>query len=83
MSRKPRDPDFVGDLYRVLQAAENVYAEDEAARVRYLRDRAALLHRAVDLGGDEGWRWVAQDAEGRAERAAAVAAALADPSCAD
>lgn len=70
---RPQDgTDFVGEPYRVLGAAENVFVADDVERVQYLWDRAALLHHAVDLVGDEGLRWIAQDAEDRANRSAGL-----------
>ncbi|GAB1339798.1 hypothetical protein ACE1SV_63880 [Streptomyces sp. E-15] len=52
-------------------------------RLDYLERRAALLHRLVDAIGDESSRYLAQDAEDRAEdlraRAEAMAQACGDP----
>ncbi|MGW4790474.1 hypothetical protein [Streptomyces sp. NPDC004230] len=47
------------------------------SRLDYLDRRAALLHRLVHALGDESSRYLAQDAEDRAEGARARADALA------
>lgn len=50
---------------------------DDDRCLAYLDRRATLLHRLVDATGGEASRYLAQDAEDRADRARSVAEALA------
>lgn len=70
---------LVADLVGLLGRAEdyNGPGSTPGSRLDYLERRAALLHRLVDAVGDESSRYLAQDAEDRAEDVRARAEALA------
>lgn len=70
---------LVAQVVGLLNDAE-LYTDpsfDVDRQLAYLDRRAALLHRLVDALGDETSRYLAQDAEDRAERARSAAEALA------
>ncbi|MFE4056709.1 hypothetical protein ACFXP3_10495 [Streptomyces sp. NPDC059096] len=70
---------LVAELVGLLNDAEHYsgpgFTPD--GRLDYLERRAVLLHRLVDAVGDESSRYLAQDAEDRAEDVRAGAEALA------
>lgn len=76
---------LVADMVKLLNDAEH-YSHpsfDVNRQLAYLDQRAALLHRLVDAVGDETSRYLAQDAEDRAEdsrdRAIVMAQECGDP----
>ncbi|WEH43999.1 hypothetical protein [Streptomyces sp. AM 2-1-1] len=70
---------LVADLVGLLGDAEHYSGPGSTpgSRLDYLERRAALLHRLVDVVGDESSRYFAQDAEDRAAGVRAGAEALA------
>ncbi|MFF3730856.1 hypothetical protein ACFYXM_11170 [Streptomyces sp. NPDC002476] len=70
---------LVAELVGLLSDAEHYNSRRSTtdSRLDYLERRAALLHRLVDAVGDESSRYLAQDAEDRAEDARARAEAMA------
>ncbi|MEU8103618.1 hypothetical protein AB0C18_07820 [Nonomuraea muscovyensis] len=68
----------IEEVVRLLNNAECYAFVSVDEQLAYLEDRAQLLHQLVDAFGDERGRYVAQDADDRAERARAVAEARAD-----
>ncbi|MCQ9132854.1 hypothetical protein [Streptomyces hilarionis] len=76
---------LIAELVGVLNDAEHYNSRRSTtdSRLDYLERRAALLHRLVDAVGDESSRYLAQDAEDRAEdlraRAEAMARECGDP----
>ncbi|MFF8717312.1 hypothetical protein ACF07T_38755 [Streptomyces sp. NPDC015184] len=76
---------LIAELVGLLNDAEHYNSRRSTtdSRLDYLERRAALLHRLVDAVGDESSRYLAQDAEGRAEdlraRAEAMARECGDP----
>ncbi|WP_424863999.1 hypothetical protein [Streptomyces sp. MMS24-I29] len=78
MTAEPQaDTLLVSAVVGLLNDAENYAVADVGGRLGYLDRRAALLHRLVDATGDEASRYLAQDAEDRADRVRSVAEALA------
>ncbi|MEV3907394.1 hypothetical protein [Streptomyces canus] len=75
---RPADPVLVAEIVGLLGDAENYVALSTGERLRYLERRAQMLHRLVDVLGDERSRYLAVDAEDRAERARQVAEATAE-----
>ncbi|MFD5191031.1 hypothetical protein ACFWMU_23245 [Streptomyces sp. NPDC058357] len=76
---------LIAELVGLLNDAEHYNSRRSTTdnRLDYLERRAALLHRLVDAVGDESSRYLAQDAEDRAEdlrdRAEAMARECGDP----
>lgn len=76
---------LVAELVGLLGDAEHYNAPGSTpdSRLDYLERRAALLHRLVDAVGDESSRYLAQDAQDRAEdvraRAEVMARECGDP----
>jgi hypothetical protein len=70
---------LVAELVGLLNDAEHYSGPgfSPASRLDYLERRAALLHRLVDALGDESSRYLAQNAEDRAEDTRAADEALA------
>lgn len=70
---------LVAELVGLLNDAEHYSGPGSTpdSRLDYLERRAALLHRLVDATGDESSRYLAQDAEDRAEDVRARSEALA------
>ncbi|MYR39685.1 hypothetical protein GTX14_31610 [Streptomyces sp. SID4944] len=70
---------LVAELVGLLNDAEhyNGPGSTSGSRLDYLERRAALLHRLVGAVGEESSRYLAQDAEDRAEDVRAGAEALA------
>ncbi|OIK28313.1 hypothetical protein [Streptomyces malaysiense] len=70
---------LVAELVGLLNDAEHYDGPGSTpdSRLAYVDRRAALLHRLVDALGDESSRYLAQDAEDRAEDVRAEAEALA------
>ncbi|WP_329449323.1 glycerol-3-phosphate dehydrogenase/oxidase (plasmid) [Streptomyces sp. NBC_01426] len=70
---------LVAELVGLLNDAEHYNSRKSTtdSRLDYLERRTALLHRLVDAVGDESSRYLAQDAEDRAEDLRAMASALA------
>ncbi|MFE7111151.1 hypothetical protein ACFU98_32260 [Streptomyces sp. NPDC057575] len=70
---------LVADLVGLLGRAEdyNGPVSTPGSRLGYLERRATLLHRLVDAVGNESSRYLAQNAENRAENVRARASALA------
>ncbi|WP_032789713.1 hypothetical protein OG582_39340 (plasmid) [Streptomyces anulatus] len=70
---------LVADLVGLLSDVEHYSGPGSTpdSRLDYLDRRAALLHRLVDAVGDESSRYLAQEAEDRAEDVRAGAGALA------
>lgn len=58
----------VEEVVRLLNDAEGYAFVSVDEKLAYLEDRAQLLHQLVDVFGDERGRYVAQDADDRAER---------------
>ncbi|MER6599729.1 hypothetical protein ACWDBC_08350 [Streptomyces parvus] len=73
----PQDRMLVAELVGLLNDAEHYVLGTPDERLAYLDRRAKLLHRLVDATGDESSRYLAQDAEDRADGARAGAEALA------
>ncbi|MGW7244511.1 hypothetical protein [Streptomyces sp. NPDC054804] len=71
---------LVAEIVGLLNDAENYTVADVDGRLAYLDRRAALLHQLVDALRDESSRYLAQDAEDRADRARSVAEDLAEES---
>ncbi|MBB6347237.1 hypothetical protein FHU36_003782 [Nonomuraea muscovyensis] len=63
----------IEEVVRLLNNAECYAFVSVDEQLAYLEDRAQLLHQLVDAFGDERGRYVAQDADDRAERARGVA----------
>ncbi|MEU1076476.1 MULTISPECIES: hypothetical protein [unclassified Streptomyces] len=74
----PADALLVAELVGLLGDAENYIALSTDERLRYLERRAESLHRLVDALGDEASRYLASDAEDRAEQARNGAEVLAE-----
>ncbi|MFF2262121.1 hypothetical protein [Streptomyces albidoflavus] len=76
---------LVAELVGLMNDAEHYSGPGSTSdgRLGYLERRAALLHRLVDATGDESSRYLAQDAEDRAEdvrtRSEALAHECGDP----
>lgn len=70
---------LVAEMVGLLNDAEHYSGPGSTpdSRLDYLERRAALLHRLVDATGDESSRYLAQDAEDRAEDVRARSEALA------
>jgi len=68
---------LVAEIVGLLNDAEYYPWGTSDQRLAYLERRAKLLHRLVDVTGDESSRYLAQDAEDRAAAARAGAEALA------
>lgn len=69
---------LVAEVVGLLNEAECYIVAPEDEQLEYLYRRAALLHRLVDVLGDEPSRSLTQDADDRAPRAQAVSP-LEDP----
>ncbi|MEV4182670.1 hypothetical protein AB0J28_14655 [Streptosporangium canum] len=67
----------MAELVSLLNDAEHYARATLDKRLAYLERRAELLHWIVDVTGDESSRYLAQDAEDRADDQRARAAALA------
>lgn len=72
------DPALVAEVVGTLGDAETMGFVSVEEKLAYLDRRARLLHRLVDVLGDEQSRYLAQDADDRAERARRVAQAERD-----
>ena len=72
------DPALVAEVVGTLGDAETMGFVSVEEELAYLDRRARLLHRLVDVLGDEQSRYLAQDADDRAERARRVAQAERD-----
>jgi hypothetical protein len=59
---------LVAEVVGLLNEAERYIVAPEDEQLEYLHRRAALLHRPVDVLGDEPPRSLAQDADDRARR---------------
>ncbi|MEU5980397.1 hypothetical protein [Streptomyces sp. NPDC047315] len=70
---------LIAELVGLLNDTEHYNSRRSTTDIRldYLERRAALLHRLVDAVGDESSRYLAQDAEDRAEALRAKAEAMA------
>ncbi|MDG9709642.1 hypothetical protein [Streptomyces sp. DH10] len=80
MTAEPQaDRLLVAELVGVLNDAEHYVGPGSGvdSRLAYLDRRAALLHRIVDALGDEASRYLAQDAEDRAQDARSRAEIMA------
>jgi hypothetical protein len=64
---------IVAEMVGLLHEAQCYSFVDEEQRLDYLDREARLLHRLVDVIGDERSRYLAQDAEDAAMRARSVA----------
>ncbi|MBB3724455.1 hypothetical protein [Nonomuraea dietziae] len=82
-SAPQREPGGVHDVLALLNDAEHYARASLDQRLAYLERRAQVLHWLVDALGEEGSRYLAQDAEDRAldvrQRAEALAANCGDP----
>ncbi|MEU1465489.1 hypothetical protein ABZ467_33445 [Streptomyces sp. NPDC005727] len=68
---------LVAEMVGLLGDIEHYVWGTGDQRLAYLERRAKLLHRLVDVTGDESFRYLAQDAEDRVTAARAGAEALA------
>ncbi|GHA51660.1 hypothetical protein GCM10010345_65260 [Streptomyces canarius] len=68
---------LLAEMVGLLNDAEHYAWGTSDQHLAYLERRAKLLHRLVDVTGDESSRYLAQDADDRSAAARAGAAALA------